>query len=61
MIDRLGHHRPDDADLIGHRGQAREDRADLKAALAASLEWMLRRETNELMPLKLRDRHAARD
>ena len=32
VVDRLGHHRADDADVVGDRGQVREDRADLLAA-----------------------------
>ena len=58
VVDRLGHHRVDDADVVGDRGQLRKDRAQVLPARSAPLERVLRREADQLRALKLRDRHA---
>ncbi len=58
VVDRLGHHRADDADLVGDRAQVRQDRADLLATGSAAAKRMLGSETDQLLPLELSDRHA---
>jgi hypothetical protein len=59
VVDRLGHHRADDADLIGDRRDLGEDRTDLLAAFAAARKWVLGREADQLLALELSDRHTA--
>ncbi len=61
VVDRLGHHGPDDADLVGDAPDVREELADLLARLAELLERVLRREALERLPLELRDRHPRRE
>ena len=58
VVDRFGHHRADNADLVGDGGDVGEDRADLLAARAAASERMLGREADELLALELGDGHA---
>ncbi len=53
VVDRLGGHRSDQADLVDHRPDVREQCADLGPLLAKRLERVLRAETKQLLPLKL--------
>ena len=61
VVDRLGDHRADDADLVGDGGDVGEDRADLLAAGPVASERVLGREADELLALELGDRHALRE
>ena len=56
VVDRLGHQRPHDADVVGDAADVRKERADLLSRLAVPLELVLRRQALELLILKLRDR-----
>ncbi len=58
MVDLLGVHRPDDAEVVGHSAEVREDRGDFLAAPAPPLERMLRPEAAERLALQLSDRLA---
>ena len=55
VIDLLGPHRADDADVVGDAADVREQLADLLAGLAELLEAVLRAEADQLLALQLRD------
>ena len=55
VIDLFGPHGADDADVIGHAADVREELADFLAGFAELLEVVLRAEAGELRVLKLRD------
>ena len=55
VIDLLGPHRADDADVVGDAADVREELADLLAGLAELLEAVLRAEADQRLALQLRD------
>ena len=58
VVDLLGPHRADDADLVGDAADVREQLADLLPGLAELLEAVLRPEALQLLALELGDRLA---
>ena len=53
VIDRIGRHRADEADVVDHRTDMREQRADLRLVCAELGERMLRPEAHQLRSLQL--------
>ena len=56
VVDRLGVHRADDADVVGDGANVRKDLRDLLAGFAEPPKPMLRPEAAQSLPLELRDR-----
>ena len=54
VVDLLAVHRADDAQLVGHAADVREDLRHLLPGLAVPLERELRREAHQLLALQLR-------
>lgn len=55
VVDLIGVHRADDAEVVGHPAEMREETAHFLAGLAELLEVVLRAETFEFLALQLRD------
>ena len=61
MVDRLGDHRADDADVVGDAAEMRKENGHFLAGLAELAKAVLRRQASELFALELSDRLAARE